>query len=61
MEKVFLSLLNPPFHIMAPYQIFLTGSVHTRKQSACVKFYQILIFSPNDSPSKTTKNVFYFI
>ena len=24
-------------------------------------FYQIFIFSPNDSPSKTTKNVFYFI
>ena len=23
--------------------------------------YQILIFSPNDSPSKTMKNVFYFI
>ena len=24
-------------------------------------FYHILIFSPNDSPSKTLKNVFYFI
>ena len=24
-------------------------------------FYQILIFSPNDSPSKTMKNVFYLI
>ena len=24
-------------------------------------FYQILIFSPNDSPSKTMKNAFYFI
>ena len=24
-------------------------------------FYQILIFSPNDSPLKTMKNVFYFI
>ena len=24
-------------------------------------FYQIFIFSPNDSLSKTTKNVFYFI
>ena len=29
---------------------------------ACVSyFYQIFIFSPNDSPSKTIKNVFYFI
>ena len=24
-------------------------------------FYQICIFSPNDSPLKTIKNVFYFI
>ena len=24
-------------------------------------FYQIFIFSSNDSPSKTLKNVFYFI
>ena len=24
-------------------------------------FYEIFIFSPNDSPSKTMKNVFYFI
>ena len=29
---------------------------------ACVcYFFQIFIFSPNDSPSKTMKNVFYFI
>ena len=29
---------------------------------ACVcYFYQIFIFSPNDSPSKTMKNAFYFI
>ena len=29
---------------------------------ACVRyFYQISIFSPNDSPSKTMKNAFYFI
>ena len=26
-----------------------------------VIFYQIFIFSPNDSPLKTMKNVFYFI
>ena len=24
-------------------------------------FHQIFIFSPNDSPSKTMKNAFYFI
>ena len=29
---------------------------------ACVRyFYQIFIFTPNDSPLKTMKNVFYFI
>ena len=29
---------------------------------ACVRyFHQILIFSPNDGPSKTMKNAFYFI
>ena len=29
---------------------------------ACVRyFYQIFIFSPNDNPSKTMKNAFYFI
>ena len=29
---------------------------------ACVHyFYQIFIYSSNDSPSKTMKNVFYFI
>ena len=26
-----------------------------------VSFYQIFIFSPNDSPSKTVRNVFCFI
>ena len=24
-------------------------------------FYQVFIFSPNDSPSKIMKNIFYFI
>ena len=29
---------------------------------ACVRyFYQIFIFSPNDSPSKTMKSAFYFV
>ena len=29
---------------------------------ACVRYYhQIFIFPPNDSPSKTMKNAFYFI
>ena len=29
---------------------------------ACVRyFFKIFCFSPNDSPSKTMKNIFYFI
>ena len=32
------------------------------KLKACVRcFFQIFIFSSNDRPSKTMKNVFYFI
>ena len=27
----------------------------------CTVFYQMFIFSSNDSPSKTIKNVFYFM
>ena len=34
-------------------------TVHLKLVSAI--FYQIFIFSPNDSPSKTMKSVFYFI
>ena len=30
-------------------------------QSLCPLFLSIFIFSPNDSPSKTMKNAFYFI
>ena len=46
------------------YQI--TGKLVEVANMACLKlvsaiFYQIFIFSPNDSPSKTMKNVFYFI
>ena len=33
-----------------------------KELKACVRyFYQTFIFSPNDSPSKTMKNAFYFI
>ena len=35
------------------------GTLHLKLVSAI--FYQIFIFPPNDSPSKTRKNVFYFI
>ena len=46
--------------------IFVLGkelfSLATGFVKFCVRyFYQIFIFSPNDSPSKTIKNVFYFI
>ena len=35
------------------------GKYHLKLVSAI--FYQIFIFSSNDSPLKTMKNVFYFI
>ena len=34
---------------------------HLEFQAWVYYFYQIFIFSPNDSPSKTMKNAFYFI
>ena len=36
------------------------SSLHNLKLVSAI-FYEIFIFSPNDSPSKTIKNVFYFI
>ena len=55
--------------------VYITSSAHafphslmknTHDLKACVYyensgFHQIFIFSPNDSPSKTMKNAFYFI
>ena len=39
-----------------------TTSLCLQRIKACVHyFHQICIFSPNDSPSKTRKNAFYFI
>ena len=45
---------------------FIKGSIKLLNHKCYLKlvsaiFYQIFIFSPNDSPSKTMKNVFYFI
>ena len=38
------------------------NKVKNSKFKACVRyFYQIFIFLPNDSTSKTMKNAFYFI
>ena len=43
-------------------EILLSSFSPRREVKACVSyFYQIFIFSANDSPSKTVKNVFYFI
>ena len=40
----------------------LTYGFHQEKIKACVpNFHQIFIFSPNSRPSKTMKNIFYFI
>ena len=53
------------------FTLFLNNSeiiIYTIKRLTCVSnlklvsaiFYQISIFSPSDSPSKTVKNGFYF-
>ena len=40
----------------------LLKNLPNMKLKACVRyFHQMLIFSPNDRPSKTMKNAFYFI
>ena len=39
--------------------IILKGTINLKLVSAI--FYQNFIFSPNGSPSKTMKNIFYFI
>ena len=59
------SVLNMPRSIADIYMSKVNNK-DTRKTPLALKlvsaiFYQIFIFSPNDSPSKTTKNVFYFI
>ena len=42
--------------------MFKTNKVILIDFKACVRyFYQIFIFSPNDSSLKTVKNAFYFI
>ena len=49
------------------YHIVMLTSLHSNYEpianfKACVRyFHQIFIFLPNDSPSKTMKNAFYFI
>ena len=40
----------------------ITNLTFSKYFKACVRyFYQVFIFSPHDSPSKTMKNAFYFI
>ena len=42
-------------------ELVLHMSTHVMLKLLSAIFYQIFIFSPNDSLSKTMKNVFYFI
>ena len=47
---------------LSPLRNILGSKEHLDWLKACVRyFHQIFIFSPNDSPSKTMKNAFYFI
>ena len=42
------------------YLIMLCCEISDKSKLLSTIFYQIFIFSPNDSPSKTMKNVFLF-
>ena len=48
-----------PKHFPLLQNLLIVGHSNLKLVSAI--FYQISIFSPNDSPLKTMKNVFYFI
>ena len=51
-----------PVHYNADHSYLLVNKKGIFKFKACVHyFHHIFIFSPNDSPSKTLKNAFYFI
>ena len=53
-EKLFFSIydiMNHKIAIRNYYPLKLVSAI----------FYQIFIFSPNDSPSKSMKNIFYLI
>ena len=57
------SLKNKEVEPVEPLQMNIYQSNTYRKDLNVVSaiFYQIFVFSQNDSPLKTTKNVFYFI
>ena len=64
MQNQFFKYLTLYFYPVETKQ--LTMMKLQSKQSEYLKlvsaiFYQVFIFSPNDSPLKTVKNVFYFI
>ena len=42
-------------------KVFEAGFIFRDLKLVSAIFYQIFIFSPNDSPSKAMKNVFYLI
>ena len=43
------------------YNMYIFEGLRANLKLVSAFFYQIFIFSPNDNPSKTIKNVFYFI
>ena len=57
------SLKNKEVEPVEPLQMNIYQSNTYRKDLNVVSaiFYQIFVFSQNDSPLKTMKNVFYFI
>ena len=55
-----LNILNCLPENLSATALFKNGRFSKLKACVCY-FYQIFIYAPNDSPSKTMKNVFYFI
>ena len=57
-EMIFLFVKFPNFEVTEDFCCYAQKGKRLKLVSAI--FYQICIFSPNDSPLKTMKNIFYF-
>ena len=62
-QRICTSYRTVPSVILQMFYRFLIfyNLFHEHLKLVCAIFYQIFMFSPNDSPLKTMKNVFYFI
>ena len=58
-EEIVIPFVSTHYSNFDSKSISITANSQLKLVSAI--FYQIFIFSPNDSPLKTVKNIFYFI